>query len=135
MKKALFVILIAMCLILSSCGMSNNMSCANMLSSLIKVSGEDIEGNGIVYFDDVEEGEIGYLSREDKVLLYGENRVCQLFDGNKIEDYAMFFSTSNGYTENSGDVFSSNLPYLKSVESSWDKNVSSYQRTKDFKVG
>ena len=26
-------------------------------------------------------------------MLYGENRVCQLFDGNKIEDYAMFFST------------------------------------------
>lgn len=34
---------------------------------------------------------------------------------------AMFFSTSNGYTENSGDVFSSELPYLVSVSSSWDK--------------
>ena len=37
---------------------------------------------------------------------------------------AMFFSTSNGYTENSGDVFSSSLPYLVSVDSSWDKNES-----------
>lgn len=37
---------------------------------------------------------------------------------------AMFFSTSNGYTENSGDVFSSSLPYLVSVDSSWDKSES-----------
>ena len=37
---------------------------------------------------------------------------------------AMFFSTSNGYTENSGDVFSSNLPYLVSVTSDWDRNES-----------
>lgn len=34
---------------------------------------------------------------------------------------ALFFSTSNGYTENSSDVFSGDLPYLKSVESLWDK--------------
>lgn len=37
---------------------------------------------------------------------------------------AMFFSTSNGYTENSEDVFSNNKPYLVSVSSSWDKNES-----------
>ncbi len=37
---------------------------------------------------------------------------------------AMFFSTSNGYTENSGDVFKNNLPYLVSVESNWDKEES-----------
>lgn len=36
---------------------------------------------------------------------------------------AMFFSTSNGYTEDSGVVFQSSLPYLKSVESEWDKDV------------
>lgn len=41
----------------------------------------------------------------------------------KIAD-ALFFSTSNGFTENSEDVFSSNLPYLKSVESMWDKKTS-----------
>lgn len=38
---------------------------------------------------------------------------------------AMFFSTSNGYTEDSGVVFSHDLPYLQSVESSWDEAVSS----------
>ncbi len=36
---------------------------------------------------------------------------------------AMFFSTSAGYTENSEDVFSASVPYLRSVESSWD-NIS-----------
>ena len=40
----------------------------------------------------------------------------------KIVD-AMFFSTSNGYTEDSGVVFSSDVPYLKSVESSFDEEV------------
>ena len=37
---------------------------------------------------------------------------------------AFFFSTSNGKTENSEEVFSEKLPYLKSVDSSWDINVS-----------
>ncbi|MFC3040415.1 stage II sporulation protein D [Virgibacillus xinjiangensis] len=32
-----------------------------------------------------------------------------------------FFSTSNGYTENSEDYWESELPYLRSVESPWDK--------------
>lgn len=37
---------------------------------------------------------------------------------------ALFFSTSNGYTEDSDLVFSKSLPYLRSVESSWDQKVS-----------
>ena len=43
------------------------------------------------------------------------------YDGEVID--AMFFSTSNGYTEDSDVVFSSSLPYLKSVESSYDEEV------------
>ena len=38
---------------------------------------------------------------------------------------ALFFSTSNGYTENSDVVFSVDVPYLKSVDSKWDESVSS----------
>ena len=38
---------------------------------------------------------------------------------------AMYFSTSNGYTEDSGVVFSNSLPYLQSVESGWDEEVAS----------
>lgn len=37
---------------------------------------------------------------------------------------ALFFSTSNGFTENSEDVFSFETPYLKKVESSWDEETS-----------
>ncbi len=35
--------------------------------------------------------------------------------------YAAFFSTSNGYTENSEDYFKQKYPYLRSVSSSWDR--------------
>lgn len=37
---------------------------------------------------------------------------------------ALFFSTSNGYTENSEDYFRDELPYLRSVPSPWDKTLS-----------
>lgn len=37
---------------------------------------------------------------------------------------AFFFSTSTGKTENSGEVFQTQLPYLRSVDSLWDKEVS-----------
>ncbi len=40
------------------------------------------------------------------------------YDGKPIS--ASFFSTSNGYTENSEDYWISKLPYLRSVESPWD---------------
>ena len=48
---------------------------------------------------------------------------------NKVVD-ALFFSTSNGYTENSENVFNFECDYLKSVESPWDKDVSSAFITK-----
>lgn len=38
--------------------------------------------------------------------------------------YAAYFSISNGYTENSEDVFVKKLSYLKSVDSLWDKQYS-----------
>ncbi len=42
-----------------------------------------------------------------------------------------FFSTSNGYTENSEDYWQNELPYLRSVESPWDKDSPKYlQETK-----
>lgn len=37
---------------------------------------------------------------------------------------AAFFSTSNGYTENSEDYWSTYIPYLRSVSSPWDKEGS-----------
>jgi stage II sporulation protein D len=37
---------------------------------------------------------------------------------------ATFFSTSNGYTENSEDYWSAEIPYLRSVPSPWDQELS-----------
>lgn len=39
---------------------------------------------------------------------------------------ALFFSTSNGKTENSGDYYPEDLPYLISVESEWDLETPKY---------
>ena len=42
----------------------------------------------------------------------------------------MFFSTSNGYTEDSINIFNFDCNYLKSVDSHWDKEVSpAYKNT------
>lgn len=45
---------------------------------------------------------------------------------------AMFFSTSVGATENSEEVFTSALPYLRSVESVWDEESPVYTDTYTF---
>ncbi|MDN4081825.1 stage II sporulation protein D [Paenibacillus polymyxa] len=44
-----------------------------------------------------------------------------VYDGKPIT--ASFFSTSNGYTENSEDVWAKTVPYLRSVSSPWDKQL------------
>ncbi len=44
------------------------------------------------------------------------------YKGSVVE--AFFFSTSVGKTENSEDVFLNKVPYLRSVDSSWEKGVS-----------
>jgi len=44
------------------------------------------------------------------------------YEGKPIE--ATFFSTSNGYTENSEDYWNEYIPYLRSVPSPWDVSLS-----------
>lgn len=44
----------------------------------------------------------------------------------------LFFSTSNGYTENSEDYWTASLPYLRSTPSPWDKNSPKYTATQEF---
>lgn len=46
------------------------------------------------------------------------------YDGAPID--AQFFSTSNGYTENSEDYYKNEYPYLKSVSSPWDVNTEKF---------
>lgn len=49
------------------------------------------------------------------------------YEGEPIE--ATFFSTSNGFTENSEDYWQAEIPYLRSVASPWDKEVApEYER-------
>ncbi|MDQ0113622.1 stage II sporulation protein D [Paenibacillus harenae] len=55
------------------------------------------------------------------------------YEGEPIE--AVFFSTSNGYTENSEDYWKQQIPYLRSVESPWDKAISpKYKETVSLKL-
>lgn len=61
----------------------------------------------------------------------GEYLEC---NGSVVE--ALFFSTSTGYTENSGEIFPTQQPYLKSVASTWDADVSPvYNDYFYFKLG
>lgn len=52
------------------------------------------------------------------------------YNGDYID--AVFFSTSNGYTEDPINVWGYNIPYLKIKDSPLDKNTSAYLRTKEF---
>ena len=47
---------------------------------------------------------------------------------------ATFFSTSNGFTENSEAIWMNSLPYLKSVESPWDKNSPKFSGQKVLSI-
>lgn len=47
---------------------------------------------------------------------------------------AAFFSSCNGYTNNSEDYWSNSSPYLRSVESAWDKSVAGNTQTKEFSL-
>ena len=54
------------------------------------------------------------------------------YEGSVIQ--AFYFSMSNGYTENIENVFSEERPYLVSVPSTWDKELSSYEKTLSFSI-
>ena len=48
---------------------------------------------------------------------------------------SFYFSISNGYTENCENVFSQKLDYLKSVDSSWDKDYSYKEKSIKMSLG
>ncbi|PKG22821.1 stage II sporulation protein D [Niallia nealsonii] len=54
------------------------------------------------------------------------------YDGTPID--ATFFSTSNGYTENSSAIWPNDIPYLTSVASPWDKKSPKYNGRKVISV-
>lgn len=52
------------------------------------------------------------------------------YEGELIKPF--YFSISNGYTENSEDYWSTAYPYLKSVNSEWDKTAPNYEVETEF---
>lgn len=54
------------------------------------------------------------------------------YNGKPIE--ATFFSTSNGYTENSEDYWPGKIPYLRSVSSPWDMKSEKFNGQKEMTV-
>jgi stage II sporulation protein D len=62
-------------------------------------------------------------STRGKVLIYNNDLV--------MEPY--YFATSSGMTENSEDVFSNKIPYLRSVESPGEEETKNFKSSKVFK--
>ena len=71
-----------------------------------------------------------YSWKKEKVLEAVRTTGGQIltYDGKPID--ALFFSTGNGYTENSEDYWSGNIPYLRSVSSPWDKKSPKFSNQK-----
>lgn len=67
------------------------------------------------YYEKIKEA---VLSTKNEYMLYKDEIIV-----------AFYFSTSNGYTEYSENVFVSSKPYLKSVSSVWDKENKDYEKT------
>lgn len=65
-----------------------------------------------------------YVNKINKVKMAILETKGQYIDYNGQVAEAFFFSTSTGKTENVEEVFSEKLPYLRSVDSSFDKEVS-----------
>ena len=55
------------------------------------------------------------------------------YDGEVLE-YPQFFSTSSGKTEDAKDVFSVDVPYLKSEESKGEENAPKYESTVNISI-
>lgn len=64
-----------------------------------------------------------------KLAVTSTNNITIKYNGAYID--AVYHSTSNGRTEDAVHVWGNSVPYLKSVESSWDRNASSYLRTEE----
>lgn len=53
---------------------------------------------------------------------------------NETPIFPAYFSTSNGYTENSEDYWENKLPYLRSVKSPWDKESPKFLDQKTLSI-
>lgn len=103
---------------------NRNLSVDNTTNSQVYLGEEQMKKNWGDHYDEYRQKIITAIDET--------NNEVMKYDGNYIS--ALFFSSSNGYTENVEDYFESNaLPYLRSVDSHWDLTVDpSINRTKSF---
>lgn len=90
-----------------------------------------------VYLDDEHLQEVwkddytNNINKIKKAVLETFNEYLE-YDGKVVD--AMFFSTSVGYTENSEEVFTNKVPYLRSVRSTWDEISPVYEVNYTFSL-
>lgn len=65
-----------------------------------------------------------YVKNINKLRTAVNETIDQYLEYNDQVADTLFFSTSNGYTENSENIFDFECEYLKSVESPWDEDTS-----------
>lgn len=93
---------------------NRNLSVDNTTNSQVYLSEDKMKENWGNKYDE-------YHQKISKAIKETNNEVMK-YQGEYIS--ALFFSSSNGYTENVEDYFeSSPLPYLKSVDSHWDLTI------------
>lgn len=68
---------------------------------------------------------LNYVKNINKLRTAVNQTIDEYLEYNGQVADALFFSTSNGYTEDSKNIFNFECDYLKSVESPWDEKVSS----------
>ncbi|SFE10103.1 stage II sporulation protein D [Lentibacillus persicus] len=78
---------------------------------------------GSTYDEDMAKIRKAVAATEGEILTYKNNPIT-----------AAYFSTSNGYTENSEDYWENKVPYLRSVESPWDTNTPKFMDQKIFTI-
>ena len=97
----------------------NNIKLTDSVSTQSYLSNEELKAKWGSQFDT-------YYNKIKNAVL--ETDGIAIFYDDKYID-AVYHSTSNGITEDSKNVWGNSIPYLKSVDSSWDKEQNSYLRT------
>lgn len=80
--------------------------------------------NDQVYRDETELRKVWgseYNKNIEKIMEAVSATAGEIVTYNDLPIFPAYFSTSNGYTENSEDYWSDELPYLRSVKSPWDE--------------
>lgn len=89
MKKALFVFLLILSVLLCSCK-GGEISADSVLNRMLALGGEGMEDSGVLFSSSAEENTIGYMSDENKRTMYSEKARSDCFL--KIEQFAIFVS-------------------------------------------